>query len=309
MRKAFVTGATGFIGSHVVRRLLRHRFDVHVLCRMGSSFARLDDVRHRLTVHAVSLDDRAGLRGVMQRVAPDYVLHLAAAVMHGGAAAPPADLVRTNLLGTVNLVDACDAVDYACFINTGDAFEYGPARRPLKESRRCCPTTLDGITKLAATVYTQQVARARRKPLVTLRLFSVFGPLDDARRLVPRVVAGARACTPLLLSQPSILRDYLYVADVVDLYLAVMRMGARFKGDVLNAGSGRKTTLGELVDMILAVTGSRSEIRWNAFPVAPHDHEIRVADMTRTCTRVAWQPRTSLQAGLARTIRSVAERR
>lgn len=186
MRKVFVTGATGFIGSHVVRRLLRHRFDVHVPCRARSSFARLNDVRHRLTVHAVALDDRTGLRRLMQRIAPDYVLHLAAAVMHGGTAAAPADLVRTNLLGTVNLVDACDAVDYACFVNTGDAFEYGSSRRPLKESRRCRPTTLDGITKLAATLYTQQVARARRKPLVTLRLFSVFGPLDDTRRLYSR---------------------------------------------------------------------------------------------------------------------------
>jgi UDP-glucose 4-epimerase len=305
MKKALVTGATGFIGSHVVRRLVRRGLEVHVLCRPRSRFTRLEKIRGQLTAHVVSLHDRAGLRRIVQTVAPDYVLHLAAATMHGGAAAAPAALVRTNLLGTVNLIDACDDLDYACFVNTGDSFEYGPGRGPLRESQRCRPTTLDGITKLAATLYAQQAAHAHKKPIVTLRLFSVFGPQDDPRRLVPRVVAGALAGTPLRLSRPRIARDYLYVDDLVDLYLAVMRQGAVLAGDVLNTGSGRQTTIGEIVETVLTLTGSCSEVRWNAFPTAPHDRERWVADMTRTRKLVAWRPRISLEQGLAAIIRSV----
>src|SRR6185503_6767297 len=139
MPTALVTGATGFVGSHLVLGLLRRRFAVHVLCRARSDFHRLESVNKELTVHRVSLADRGELRRMVQAVAPDYVLHLAGATMHGGIAPAPRDAVRTNFLGTMNLIDACDAVEYASFVNTGDAFEYGPGRGARKESQRCRP--------------------------------------------------------------------------------------------------------------------------------------------------------------------------
>lgn len=303
MKKALITGATGFIGSHLVRRLVHQDVEIHVLCRSQSRFDRLADLRGRFAPHVTSLADRSGLRRLVRRLQPDYVVHLGAATMHGGVSPSTDALVRTTLLGTINLIDACDDVDYSCLVNTGDAFEYGPGRRAAKESARCRPTTIDGITKLAATLYAQRAARARNKPIVTVRPFSVYGPRDDVRRLVPRVIAGARSGTPLSLSRPRIARDFLYVNDLMDLYLKVLRHGPQLGGTVLNAGSGRMTTIAEIVDAVLKFTRSTSEVRWGSYPSAAHDAQHLVADITRARRLVGWRPRTSIDKGLAATIR------
>ncbi len=303
MERILVTGATGFIGSHLVRRLLTDGCEIHVLCRPSSSLQRLADGKAALHLHAAPLASRSAVRRTVQTIAPDAIVHLAAATMHGGAPATPADIVHTTLLGTVNLIDACANLDYTCFIHTGDAFEYGPSRRPLRESRHCAPTALDGIAKLAATLYARQAARTGAKPIVTLRLFSVFGPADAPQRLVPRVIEGALTGTPLRLSGPRVTRDFLYVDDLVELYVAVLRAAAPPRGRVYNAGTGRPVTVADIVDTVLALTGSRSEPRWGTFPTAQHDRTPWVADMERTFERFAWRPRTSLRDGLAATIR------
>ncbi len=309
MRRALVTGATGFIGAHLVRRLLAEGYDVHALCRPAASAKRLAGVRARLSIHRVSLTAGGTLRRVVERVAPHCVLHLAAATMHGGVGRPAAEVARTAILGTANLVDACAGVDYACFVNTGDAFEYGPAAGALREARPCRPTTLDGVAKLAATRYAQAAACAGGRPLVTLRLFSIYGPGDHARRLVPQVVARAAAGRPLRLSQPDIGRDLLYIDDLIELYLAVITSGARAAGGVINAGSGQLTTIGELVDHVCRLTGSRSARHWGAYPTAAHDRERYVADVALASTLFGWRPRTSLVDGLAATIHSLSRQR
>ncbi|MEO8605673.1 MAG: NAD-dependent epimerase/dehydratase family protein, partial [bacterium] len=272
MQRVLITGATGFIGSHLTRRLLADGYEVHALCRPASRFSRLAEVRRQLTIHRVELTARRDLQRLVPRVAPHYVLHLAVATMRAGVAPSAAALARGTTAGTINLIDACAAVDYACFLHTGDAFEYGPSAHPLVETRRCRPTTPDGIAKLAATRYVRAAARAGGRPIVTLRLFSVYGSRDQPRRLVPQVIAAALRGTALRLSQPGIVRDFLYVGDVVELYMAALARGAALSGEVINAGSGQATTIGELVEVVARLTRRRLVPRWGAYPTAAHDH-------------------------------------
>ena len=303
---ALVTGATGFIGSHLVRRLLREGFSVHVLCRSQSDFWRLRDVLPRVERHPAALEDAGRLREVVSVARPQYIFHLAAATVVAGSAAAATDLVTTNLLGTINLLDACEAVDYRGLVSTGDSFEYSAGGAPLCESDACRPNTLHGITKLAATLYAQAVAAARGRPVVVLRLFSTFGPGDNPCRLVPRVIVGALAGTPLSLSRPDIARDWVYIDDLVDLYLEAARKAPQAAGGVFNVGSGKATNLGEIVETILRLTGSRAEARWGVFPAAEHDAYPWVADMRRTFSAFDWRPATTLQEGLRAMITSAA---
>lgn len=303
---ALVTGATGFVGSHLVRRLIREGFDVHVIHRPQSNFHRLVEVAPQLHRHEVSLADGPGLSGLVRSIRPDHIFHLAAATVVAGATGSDAELVNVNLVGTVNLIEACDDVDYAGFVTTGDSFEYTASIHPLREEEICRPDTLHGITKLSATLFAQGFARARSRPIVTLRLFSTYGPHDNPRRLVPRVIAGALSNSPIQLSRRDISRDWVYVDDVVELYLEAARRAAELRGEVFNAGSGTAVTIGEITDTLLRLTDSAAEARWGIFPAPPHDATPWIASTARTFGAFDWRPKTSLEAGLRATIDAIA---
>lgn len=307
MSTVFVTGATGFVGSHLVRRLVRDGDDVHVLCRPLSNPWRIRDLLPRLRVHSASLVDAAAMRWVLRAAKPDYVFHLGAATMVSGAVGGADDLVEVNLLGTMNLVEACEATNYRGLVITGDAFEYSPSDRPLREASACQPSSPHGASKLAATLFAEKMARDCHHPIVTLRLFSTYGPGDNPRRLVPQTIAGALAGTPITLSRRDIVRDWVYVEDLPDLYLEAAARATTLSGSVFNAGSGRATSLGEVVDTILGLTSSRAPAHWGTFATPEHDRHPWVADMTRTFRIFAWRPVTSLEDGLAATIRAMRE--
>ncbi len=297
-----VTGATGFVGSHLVRRLLHDGCEVHAVCRETSDFHRIPDLERRLHKHVVPLSDFDRLRATLKSVQPERIFHLAAATVVAGATGSVAELIEVNLLGTVNLIDAAECVPYRGLVTTGDSFEYTASRLPLRENQHCRPDSVHGISKLGATLYAQSVARERRRPILTLRLFSTYGPGDNPRRLVPRVVEGALDGSQIRLSRREIERDWVYVDDVVNLYVEAAERAAELRGGVFNAGSGKGTPIGEIVDMILAIVGSAANPEWGVFAAPAHDATPWVADMERTFGALAWRPAVSFDEGLRATI-------
>ena len=301
-KSALVTGGTGFLGSHVVRRLVREGYHVHVLVRDQSDFSRLSDVQPQIQCHVGALEDPASLRAIAATVRPEWVFHLASATVVAGIAAASEKLVTVNLGGIVNLLDACAGVDYTALVTAGDSFEYAASHSPLRETSCPQPINLHGITKLASTLYAQSIAAAEHRPIVVLRLFSTYGPHDNPRRLVPRVIAGALSGKPLALSRPGIVRDWVYVDDMADLFLHAARNAARVAGGVFNAGSGIAVDLQTIVGTILRLTSSGVEPNWGVFPAPDHDEYPWVADTQRTFREFSWRPATSLEDGLRTTI-------
>ena len=295
-----VTGATGFVGAHLVRRLVEDGANVHILCREASNFWRLEGVLPRITRHLAPVEDAATIREVFRKVRPGSVYHLAAAAMIAGEGA--AGVIPVDLAGTINVLDACVENDVVSVVVTGDSFEYAPSGTPLSEAGCCRPENLHGIAKLGATFHAQALARRRGLPVVVLRLFSTYGPLDNPRRLVPKMIAGALAGTPLLLSRPEIARDWVFVDDIIDLYLEAARRAGDLAGHVFNAGTGVSGSLAELVSTIVRLTGSASGVRWGHFPAPEHDATPWVADMTHTFAHFDWRPRVDLDQGLSRCI-------
>jgi len=293
-----VTGATGFVGAHLVRRLVAEGAAVHVLRRPSSDFWRLPEVVPRLRLWQADLLDPKSLADAIAEIRPARIFHLASATVVAGVAAGAAELVGVNLLGTVNLIEACEATDYRAMVITGDSFEYAPGAAPLAEDGPCRPAGLHGITKLAATLHAQAVAAARGRPIVVLRLFSAYGPGDHPRRLVPRLIRNALAGEPIRLSRPEVTRDWIHVDDVVSLYLEAALRADALRGRVFNAGTGRAASIAEIVARVLEITGGRAPVEWGSFPMAEHDAHPWVADMRTSFAAFDWRPRIALEDGL-----------
>lgn len=301
-KSALVTGGTGFLGSHLVHRLVRDGYEVHLLIRTQSDFWRLADVLPQVQCHTGALEDPASLRAAVAAAAPEFVFHLGSSTVVAGSAAASEQLVTVNLGGIVNLLDACASVDYKGFVAAGDSFEYAPSHSSLRETSWPQPINLHGITKLASTLYAQSIAATERRPIVILRLFSTYGPYDNPRRLVPRVIDSGLFGKPLTLSRPGIVRDWVYIDDMVELLVQAGQNAGRVSGSVFNAGSGIAVDLGTIVNTILRLTGSRVEPSWGVFPAPDHDSYPWVADTQRTFQEFSWRPATSLEDGLGATI-------
>jgi nucleoside-diphosphate-sugar epimerase len=300
--RAFVTGASGFIGSHLTRRLVHEGLDVHILLRAGSNCWRIGDVLPHVTAHVADLRDTSSLNRVVATARPDYVFHLGASPVVAGASEADDEIIASNLRGTAQLVTACNVVEYRGMVMTGDAFEYTPSHDRLSESAACQPASLHGVTKLAATLQAQAVAREQRRPIVTLRLFSTYGPADHPQRLVPQVITHALAGTDLSLSRPDVTRDWVYIDDVVELYLEAALSAERNAGCVFNVGSGNPVNIKSVVRTVLRLTESQARPRWGTFPAPPHDRYPWVADPMLTYSVFSWRPEVALEEGLARTI-------
>jgi nucleoside-diphosphate-sugar epimerase len=296
-----VTGASGFVGACLVRRLLEEGFEVHVLLRAEARCWRLVDIMPRLHAHCANVLDAVEVADVLHTVRPQTVYHLATF----GAYESQADarrILETNILGTYNLLEASVAAGVRLFVSTGSSSEYGFKSEPMAESDRLEPNSFYAVAKAAQTHLCSLLAQRREMAVVALRLFSVFGPWEEPSRLFPTLLRRALADQPLEMTSPDTARDFVYVDDIVDALLALERLEL-LSGEVLNLGSGKQTTLGELVDTVRTVLGSRSEVRWGAMPARHWDAHCWVANMDKTAERLGWRPRVALPEAIGRMAR------
>ncbi len=296
----FLTGATGFVGANLAIRLVEQGEDVHILARPSSRLWRLESILKSLHVHDADLTDAPTLTALLAEIRPKTVFHLAAygAYPHQNDARK---IFETAIFGTLNLLEASKKAGVGLVINTGSSSEYGTKDHPMSEDDRLEPNSSYAVAKAAQTLLCQDFARREALPVITVRLFSVYGPFEEPTRLVPTIIRKTLKNEDLPLADPNTARDFIFAADVVDAYLA-LRDRADLSGEVLNLGSGRQTSLREIVETALALTGSTSKPIWGAYPSRPFDTATWVADMSHMQTKTGFTARTSLKDGLEKTI-------
>ena len=170
---AVVTGAGGFIGSNLTRRLIKEKIQVHVLVRNKSSLTRLKDISGKIKVHLTDLSDEKELTTIIKNIIPDYIFHLATFENYRDET-KISEMIKNNIVVTKNLLVACNKISYKCFINTGSSSEYGLKRKPMRETDSLNPLSFYSVTKASATFLSQVFARQFNKPIITFRLFSVY---------------------------------------------------------------------------------------------------------------------------------------
>jgi nucleoside-diphosphate-sugar epimerase len=308
-KRVLVTGASGFVGANLARRLLLEGHNLHLIQRHDYTSWRLHDVLLETTLHLADLESGADVLALVDRVRPDWIVHLAVE----GAYASQNDLqkiVGTNINGTVNLLAAASLVGCEVFINTGSSSEYGRKDHAPTEDEALQPNSVYAATKAACTLLCEQVARNRGLPVYTLRLYSVYGPYEDPGRLIPSLLRnGFLGCFPPL-ADPSIARDFVHVDDVCAAYLAAANASSQIDGNrIFNIGTGIQTQLQQIVSVAAELMGVASKPDWGKFASRTWDTDVWIADPSKARDLLGWRPATDVRAGLARTIEWYRDRR
>ncbi len=302
--KILVTGATGFVGACLTRRLVLQGKEVHIFTRHQSDKWRIADLSKDLINHEVDLCDFIGVEKAVDQIRPTIIYHLAT---YGGFAfqQDTRNIINANLLGTINLLQACEKTGFDCFVNTGSSSEYGLKTEPMKESDLTVPIGDYGVSKVAATLFCQSEARRKKLPVVTLRLFSPYGNWDDPKRFIPYVIKSFLRGQRPELSTPAAVRDYIFIEDVLDFYQGIVNR-PKLKGDILNVGSGIQHTIGEVAATIARLTGSDLEPVWGAVGQKRPESSQWLADTCKS-KQAGLKIRNDLTEGLSKTVEWVKE--
>ncbi|HBB76896.1 MAG: hypothetical protein A3J18_02540 [Candidatus Levybacteria bacterium RIFCSPLOWO2_02_FULL_40_18] len=300
--KYLVTGATGFVGSNIVRALIKKGEKVTIITRDKKLNWRLRDIIKEFDVHQLDLviDD---LVPSLKKIRPDYIFHLAAyGVLPNEKNTKK--MIDVNLKGAVNLINAASKNPFKLFVNTGTSVEYGVKNRKMRETDVLTPINDYGVTKAAATLYGQRMGIKEGLPIVNFRLFTPFGKYEDKTRLVPSVILSALRNEPIRVSVPTTVRDFVFIEDVVNAYLRVTKLSFE-PGEIVNIGSGKQHSIEQIVSLILKITKSYSEVEWGS--VKKQDRFIEPekweADISRAWQILKWEPKYSIEQGLEKTIK------
>ncbi len=302
-----VTGADGFIGSHLVETLVAAGYRVRAMVQYNSfgSWGWLDEVESAtmssVEVVAGDIRDRDSVRGLL--TGADSVCHLAALVAIPYSYTATASYVETNVIGTLNTLEVARSLGTSRVICTSTSEVYGTALTvPIHETHPLQAQSPYAATKVGADKLAESYHLSFGLPVVTLRPFNTYGPRQSARAVIPTVISQlAAGRTRIALGSLAPTRDFNFVKDTARAFLAALEAPA---GDVIgrtfNAGSGREVSVADMVKLIAEVMDRPAEIVMDKQRVRPGPSEVMrlVCDSTAIRRAMSWKPEHTLEEGL-----------
>ncbi|MFN3460044.1 MAG: SDR family NAD(P)-dependent oxidoreductase [Oceanibaculum sp.] len=308
-RKVFVTGADGFIGSHLVEALVEAGADVRALVYYNSWNAKgwLADVpaEVRSSVEIVTGDVRDPTRMRELVRGRDYVFHLASLIAIPYSYEAPDSYVATNVGGTLNILQACrenDALTRLVHVSTSEV--YGTAQQvPIAENHPLVGQSPYSASKIGADKMAESFHLSFGLPVVTARPFNTFGPRQTARAVIPTIAAQLLSgANELRLGALSPTRDFNYAGDTA---AGMIALGGckQAEGQVVNIGSGEEWSIEETAKLLMEITGRSVPIRCEEERLRPEKSEVNrlLADTSLIAALTGWQRQVSFRDGLART--------
>lgn len=313
-RRTLVTGAGGFIGSHLTELLVARgakvRAFVHYNARNDWGNLELIAADARAEVEVV-MGDIGDPFGVARAVAGrDHVFHLAALIGIPYSYVAPQSYVETNISGTLNVLEAVRANPGARLVHTSTSETYGTGRyTPIDEGHPLQGQSPYSASKIGADKMVESYVRSFDIPATTLRPFNTYGPRQSLRAIIPTITAQALAGDVIRLGSLTPVRDFTFVTDTARAFLAVAESDAAL-GGTFNAGNGKGIAVGQLAERILEILDSSARVEIDETRIRPEASEVftLLADIEAIVETTGWHPEVGLQDGLAQTIGFVRDR-
>lgn len=309
--KVLVTGADGFIGSHLAEQLVREGASVTSLALYTGQdrYGWLDDIEleTRTAMRLVRGDVRDG--AMMNRIVADQdvVFNLAALIAIPHSYEAPQSYIDVNITGTANVLEAARNHGIRRVVHTSTSEVYGTAQTvPISEMHPLVAQSPYAATKIAADKLAESYALSFGMQVMILRPFNTYGPRQSERAVISTVIRQALdpRCDTIRVGDTSPVRDFNYVADTVSAFLAIGITPKIDAGLPYNAGSGHGATIAETIELIRAATGTNKPVVNEASRIRPEKSEVRklIADSNLLRKATGWAPKTDLAAGIAQTV-------
>lgn len=308
-KKVLVTGAAGFIGSHLAERLVSEGAKVRAMVRYGSknSWGWLDQsaLAGEMEFHCGDIRDSGNVMRAMEGC--DVVLHLAALIAIPYSYEAPDSYVRTNIDGTLNVLEAARRLQTPRIVHTSTSEVYGTALYvPIDERHPLQGQSPYSATKIGADKLVESYYCSFNLPVVTIRPFNTFGPRQSMRAVLPTIITQALTGDEIRLGSLTPTRDLNYVANTVDGFLLGASV-AGVEGATINLGTGKEISVGDLAQRICKLVGREVPVVSESQRLRPEKSEVNrlLADNTLAKQRLGWTPRVTFDQGLENTIKWV----
>jgi NAD dependent epimerase/dehydratase len=312
-REVLVTGAGGFIASHLVEVLIQKKAKVRAFVRYNSRgdpglLSLLPEhIFQQLEIIAGDIRDISAVHKAVEGVS--HVLHLGALIAIPYSYIHPAEVVETNVNGTLNVLLAGRDAKVERIVHTSTSEVYGTALRvPIDESHPLQGQSPYSASKIGADKIVESFYRSFDLPVVTLRPFNTYGPRQSARAVIPTIITQALTQTVVHLGNQNARRDLTYVSDTVDGFMKVAQVPG-VEGETFNLGSGSEVSVRDLADMIISLVGKTVKVEVDPARMRPSKSEVErlLSDNRQARERLNWEPKVPLSSGLKQTINWISD--
>ncbi|MCS1350156.1 SDR family NAD(P)-dependent oxidoreductase [Mechercharimyces sp. CAU 1602] len=307
-KNVLVTGAGGFVGSHLVESLLAEKANVRAFVRYNSanSHGFLDTIvkeeEKRLQIYSGDLKDALAVRRAMEGI--ELVFHLGALIAIPYSYKNPQDVMETNIIGTLNVANAALDGEVKRLVHTSTSETYGTARYvPMDETHPLQGQSPYSASKISADKIIESYNCSYDLPAVTIRPFNAYGPRQSMRAVIPTIIQQALRSKEIVLGNLHATRDFTFVEDTARAFICAAKAD-RGIGEVINAGSGFEVSIGEIAEKVLKVIGKKIPIRVAEDRIRPEKSEVDrlFSDSQKAERLIGWKAEVSFEEGLRKTI-------
>jgi len=297
--RILVTGASGFIGKNLIKKLLQGSEQVYGIVK--SDIKPLKDLLSASRIYKLDLSNYHLVEKAVKKIKPDIIFHLSAYPDKGNKPEHIINTFSSNVVGTFNLLRATSNLNYKRLVFSGSYKEYGSQPVPFKEHYILNPLSCYAASKAAAEAYCK-LFHSMGKPIVRLRFSTVYGPGQrGTAALIPMTIQNALKGKEIIVTSGNQARDFIHIDDTVDALIKSASI-PHAVGEALNIGSGYEIQIKKVVETIVNLCRSKSAVKIGALPQRRNEVMHMFGDISKAARILNWQPNTKLETGLRNTI-------